>query len=41
MFRPITEEGLKKGVAELWAYKAEHNAPVRNDELITLVVASK
>jgi ubiquinone/menaquinone biosynthesis C-methylase UbiE len=41
MFRPITEEGLTKGVADLWAYKEKHNAPVRNDELITLVVARK
>ncbi len=42
MFRPITEEGLKKGVAELLAYKEAHDgAPVRNDELITLVVAAK
>ncbi|MBD3171519.1 methyltransferase domain-containing protein [Candidatus Bathyarchaeota archaeon] len=39
MFRPITDEGLRKGIAELWRYKKEHNdAPVRNDELITLVV---
>ena len=41
MFRPITEKGLKKGVAELWAYKEKYNTSVRNDELITLVVASK
>jgi ubiquinone/menaquinone biosynthesis C-methylase UbiE len=40
MFRPISEEGLKKGVSKLWKYKENHNgAPVRNDELITLVVA--
>lgn len=41
MFRPITEEGLRKGVAELWAYKEKYDAPLRNDELITLVVARK
>lgn len=42
MFRPITDKGLRKGVAKLWEYKDEHgDAPVRNDELITLVVATK
>ena len=42
MFRPITEAGLRKGVKELLAYKKRTgDAPVRNDELITLVVAQK
>jgi ubiquinone/menaquinone biosynthesis C-methylase UbiE len=41
MFRPITEEGLSKGVAELLRYRDESGGkPVRNDELITLVVSS-
>ncbi|MFH0849530.1 MAG: methyltransferase domain-containing protein [Candidatus Bathyarchaeota archaeon] len=42
MFRPITEEGLRKGVAELWRHKEETcGQPVRNDELITLVVSRR
>jgi len=42
MFRPISEEGLRKGIAKLWVYKEAHNgAPIRNDELITLVVCRK
>jgi len=42
MFRPITEEGLRRGVAELLRYKEESGGkPVRNDELITLVVSCK
>lgn len=42
MFRPITEEGLRKGVEDLWRYKEESGgSPVRNDELITLVIPRK
>jgi len=42
MFRPITEEGLRKGVADLLRYKEETGGqPVRNDELITLVVCRR
>jgi len=42
MFRPITEEGLRRGVAELWKYREETGGqPVRNDELITLVVCRR
>jgi ubiquinone/menaquinone biosynthesis C-methylase UbiE len=42
MFRPITEEGLRKGVADLWRHKEETSGqPVRNDELITLVVSHR
>ncbi len=42
MFRPITEEGLEKGVADLKQYYEDSNgAPVRNDEMITLVVPRK
>lgn len=42
MFRPISPEGLKKGVNGLWLYYKTHNgAPIRNDELITLVEATK
>ena len=42
MFRPITDEGLRRGVAELLRYKEESGGkPVRNDELITLVVSRK
>ena len=42
MFRPISDEGLKKGVDYLREYEKDHNGePVRNDELITLFVASK
>ncbi len=42
MFRPITEEGLRKGVQDLRRYYDESGgAPVRNDEMITLVVPRK
>ena len=42
MFRPISEEGLRKGVDDLWKYHEETGGtPVRNDELITLVVCRK
>lgn len=42
MFRPITEDGLKKGVVELKKWKKEQNdAPVRNDEMISLFIARK
>jgi ubiquinone/menaquinone biosynthesis C-methylase UbiE len=41
MFRPITEAGLAKGVADLKLYLDETGAPVRNDEMITLVVSRK
>lgn len=42
MFRPITEEGLRKGIEDLKRF--QNNNPgklLRNDETITLVVASK
>lgn len=42
MFRPISQIGLKNGVYELKKWKQEHDdAPVRNDELITLFIAIK
>ena len=42
MFRPITDEGLRKGVEDLRRYYDESGgAPVRNDEMITLVVPRK
>jgi len=42
MFRPITKEGLEKGVAMLKKWKQEHpNEPIRNDEMITLFVGRK
>ena len=42
MFRPITEEGLRRGVEDLCRYYDESGgAPVRNDEMITLVVPRK
>ena len=42
MFRPITQAGLEKGVAELKQWKKEHgNEPIRNDETITLFVGRK
>jgi len=42
MFRPISEEGLMRGVEALRRYREESGGePVRNDELITLVIASK
>jgi len=42
MFRPISEMGLRRGIEALWRYREESGGEhVRNDELITLVVASK
>jgi ubiquinone/menaquinone biosynthesis C-methylase UbiE len=42
MFRPITQAGLEKGVAELKKWKKEHGSePIRNDEMITLFVWRK
>jgi ubiquinone/menaquinone biosynthesis C-methylase UbiE len=42
MFRPISEEGLRMGVEALQMYREESGGEsLRNDELITLVVASK
>jgi ubiquinone/menaquinone biosynthesis C-methylase UbiE len=42
MFRPITEEGLKRGIKKLKRYHEETGGtPLRNDELITLVVSRK
>jgi ubiquinone/menaquinone biosynthesis C-methylase UbiE len=41
MFRPISEKGLTKGVAELRRYQRETGKLIRNDELITLVVTIK
>lgn len=42
MFRPITELGLKRGIEHLWRYHCESGgAPIKNDELITLVVSRK
>jgi ubiquinone/menaquinone biosynthesis C-methylase UbiE len=42
MFRPITQAGLEKGVAELRQWKMEHgDEPIRNDETITLFVGRK
>ncbi len=42
MFRPITQVGLERGVADLKRWKVEHNDdPIRNDELITLFVGRK
>ena len=42
MFRPITIEGLEKGIEKLRRYEKAHpGQPVRNDETITLVVAKK
>ena len=42
MFRPITREGLERGVEELRRYEREHpGEQLRNDETITLVVARK
>ncbi|MBT4319704.1 class I SAM-dependent methyltransferase [Candidatus Bathyarchaeota archaeon] len=42
MFRPITEEGLSKGIAELRQYYEDTGgSSVRNDEMITLVVPRK
>ena len=42
MFRPISQEGLERGVNELRCHEATHQGlPIRNDESITLVVARK
>jgi ubiquinone/menaquinone biosynthesis C-methylase UbiE len=42
MFRPISKEGLEKGVADLKRWKREHgDEPIRNDEMITLFVGRK
>ena len=42
MFRPISKDGLEKGVADLMKWKAENgDAPIRNDEMITLFVGRK
>ncbi len=42
MFRPISREGLERGVGELRRHEAARpGEPIRNDELITLVVARK
>ena len=42
MFRPISEDGLRRGVDALRRYhELSDGKPVRNDELITLVVANK
>ncbi len=42
MFRPISEEGLEKGVEKLRQFERDNpDQPVRNDETITLVVARK
>ena len=42
MFRPISMEGLKRGVDELKSFEHDHPGTLlRNDETITLVVAYK
>jgi len=42
MFRPISEEGLQRGVKMLRQHEREHpGQPVRNDEMITIVVSRK
>ena len=42
MFRPISEEGLQRGVEMLRQHEREHpGQPVRNDEMITIVVSRK
>ena len=42
MFRPISEEGLGRGVEKLRQFERDNpDQPVRNDETITLVVARK
>jgi len=42
MFRPISEEGLQRGVEMLRQHEREHpGQPVRNDEMITLIVSRK
>jgi ubiquinone/menaquinone biosynthesis C-methylase UbiE len=42
MFRPISTEGLEKGVTDLRRWKIDRSdAPIRNDEMITLFVGRK
>ena len=42
MFRPISEEGLERGVEKLRQFERDNpSQPVRNDETISLVVARK
>jgi ubiquinone/menaquinone biosynthesis C-methylase UbiE len=42
MFRPISDMGLKKGISMLWKYHKENDGtPIKNDELITLVISKK
>jgi ubiquinone/menaquinone biosynthesis C-methylase UbiE len=42
MFRPITDEGLERGVEKLWKYYHDTGgSEIRNDELITLIVSYK
>lgn len=42
MFRPITMEGLERGVEKLRQHERDHpGQPIRNDETITLVIARK
>jgi len=42
MFRPITQQGLEKGVKWLHQWSSDHpGVDIRNDELITLFVARK
>ncbi len=42
MFRPISEEGLERGVVMLRKWKKEHpGESIRNDEMITLFVGRK
>jgi len=42
MFRPITREGLERGVDKLREFERAHpGQPIKNDETITLVVAVK
>ncbi len=42
MFRPISREGLERGVEELRRFERENPGErIRNDETITLVVARK
>jgi len=42
MFRPISQEGLRKGVQKLREFETEHlGQMVRNNETITLVVSRK
>jgi hypothetical protein len=42
MFKPISEEGLQRIVEMLRQHEREHpGQPVRNDEMITIVVSRK